>query len=411
MKNKKWYKLDNVGKFYSSIADKNAQGVFRFSASLKDDIDEALLQQALDETIITFPNFNVNLKKGIFWYYLDETNKKYKVTKENMPICFKLYKSSNDFLYRVSYYKKRINFEACHIITDGRGSVEFFKHLVNNYIKLKYKINTTILSNSFIEKEEDSFLKYYKKNKEKNKIKNFSKMYSYKGKKLKNKTRYLEAHLPLNKILEITKNYNTTLSALIIGILIYSIKDTMSETDLKKYIKIDVPVDLRQYFKSSSSKNYFGLTSITYKFNSRNDTLDEIIKKVSEELKNNITKEKLSIRVNQMVAFEKNIFCRFTPIFIKNIVLKTIDLFTSKMNTSCVSNLGIISFNKEIETYIENVNILTSTNGFQFSLCSFKNDLSIGISSKYKYNEIIKNFCNYFSNQNIDMLINVSEVD
>ncbi len=408
---KKWYKLDNVGKFYSSIADKKAQGVFRFSASLLDDIDETILQQAFDETINIFPNFNVNLKKGIFWYYLDETNKKYRVSKENMPICFNLYKSSNSFLYRVSYYKNRINFESCHIITDGRGSIEFFKYLISSYIKIRYNLNISVLSNSYIEKEEDSFLKYYKKIKTKNKIKNINNIYTYKARKLKNKTSFLEMHLPLDKVLNKTHEYNTTLSALIIAILIYSIKDTMSEEELNKYIKIDVPVDLRQYFKSASSKNYFGLTSVIYKFSSRNDTLEDIIKQVSEQLKNNLTKDKLIIRVNQMVAFEKNIFCRFSPIFIKNIVLKVINNFTSMMNSSCVSNLGIISFDKEIEKYINNINVLTSTTCFQFTLCSFKNDLSIGISSKYKYNDVIKNFCNYFSNLDMDVLINVSEVE
>jgi len=81
------------------------------------------------------------------------------------------------------------------------------------------------------------------------------------------------------------------------------------------------------------------------------------------------------------------------------------------MSTSCVSNIGKIEFPSSASPYIENVNILTSTPGFQFTICSFNNDLSIGISSKYKYNEIIKNFCNYFSEQGMDLTINVSEVD
>ena len=66
---------------------------------------------------------------------------------------------------------------------------------------------------------------------------------------------------------------------------------------------------------------------------------------------------------------------------------------------------------KAYNNYIENINILTSTINFQFTLCSFKKDLSIGISSKYKYNEIIENFCTFFSNSNIDVVINVSEVE
>ncbi len=410
MLNKKWYKLDNVGKFYSSIADKEYQQVFRYSITLKDKIEKDILQEALDNTIEVFETFNVNLKKGLFWYYLEETNKRYKVTRENLPICFKIYNSSNDFLYRVTFYNNRINFEISHILSDGRGSIEFFKTLVNNYLKIKYKVKIDPNTNSsYIEKAEDSFAKYYKKTKVTSK--NISNVYLYKGRKLLNKTRFLEAHLPVKDVIELAHTKSATLTSLLVSVLIYSMKDVMSEKDLKKNIKIDIPVDLRQYFKSFSSKNYFGLTSVAYKFNSREDTLEDIIKSVNKQFKENLTPEKLIERVNQMVAFERNVLCRITPIFMKNVALKIINYFSNRMSTSCVSNIGKIEFPSKAKPYIENVNILTSTPGFQFTICSFENDLSIGISSKYKYNEIIKNFCNYFSEQNIEMTINVSEVD
>jgi len=188
-------------------------------------------------------------------------------------------------------------------------------------------------------------------------------------------------------------------------------KDVMSESELKKNIKIDIPVDLRQYFKSFSSKNYFGLASVTYKFNSREDTLEDVITSVNNQFKKNLTPEELIKRVNKMVAFERNILCRITQIFLKNIALKIINFFSNRMSTSCVSNIGKIEFSESASSYIENVNILTSTPSVQITICSFENDLSIGISSKYKYNEIIKNFCKYFSKQGIKMTINVSEVD
>lgn len=411
MLNKNWYKLDNVGKFYSSIGDKESQQVFRYSITLKETVEPNILQDALDATIEVFETFNVNLKKGLFWYYLEETNKKYIVTKENLPICYKIYNTSNDFLYRVSYYNKRINFEISHILSDGRGSIEFFKTLINNYLKIKYNLKEIdpTTNTSYIEKSEDSFAKYYKKTKVT--TKNPKNIYLYKGRKHLNKIRYLEAHLSVKDVLELAHKQDATLTSLIVSVLIYSMKDVMTEAELKKNIKIDIPVDLRQYYKSFSSKNYFGLTSVVYKFKSREDTLKDIIKSINEQFKTNLTPEKLSERVNQMVAFEKNIFCRITPVFLKNWALSIISFFSNRMSTSCVSNIGKIAFDKNETKYIENINILTSTPSFQFTLCSFEDDLSIGISSKYKYNEIIKNFCNYFSKQDIEMTINVSEVD
>ena len=34
-----WYRLDNVGKFYSSQAGSSAQTVFRYAATMQDDVD------------------------------------------------------------------------------------------------------------------------------------------------------------------------------------------------------------------------------------------------------------------------------------------------------------------------------------------------------------------------------------
>lgn len=412
MNNSKWYRLDNVGNFYSFIVNKQFQNVFRYSITLKEDVEQKILQEALNTTMEIFPNFNVSLKRGFFWSYLEDKKNTYTVNKEDLPICFKMYNNSNDFLYRVSYYKKRINFEISHILSDGRGSVEVFKNLISNYIKIKYNLMDvdTTTNTSYIEKSEDSFCKYYKKTKTNDKQNSIRNIYHYRARKMKNKTRYLEAHLHIDDILNLAHNYNVTLTAFIVSVLIYSFKDVMSEKDLKKNIKIDIPVDMRKHYKSSSSKNYFGLTSVVYKYKTRDDKLEDIIKDINNQLKTNLTSEKLSIRVNKMVSFEKNIFCRVTPIFIKQIVLKTIDYFSSYMSTSCVSNIGKITFANPITPYIKDVNVLTSTTGFQFTLCTYENNLSIGISTKYKYNEVIKNFCNYFSKQDIEMIINVSEV-
>lgn len=411
MKKKNWYKLDSVGKFYASIASKQVSDVFRYSVILIDEIDENSLQEALKNTIEIYPNFNVNLKKGFFWYYLDETNKIPKVTKENLPICFKIYNNDDDFLYRVSYYRNKINFEVSHILSDGRGSVEFFKVLVSNYIKIKYDLENIKIStnNSSLEKSEDSFVKYYKKT-TKYSVKR-PKIYMYKGKKIKNQTRFMECHINTKNILALAHKYKCTLTSFLVSVLIYSFKDELSIKEYKKNIKIDIPVDLRTFFKSTSSKNFFGLTNVIYKFKNREDTLEDVIESVNKQFKENITAEKLSERANLMVSFEKNWFCRITPILLKNYVLKIIDYFTSQMSTTCLSNIGIINFDKNIEDKIKSTSVLTSTNTFQFTICSFKDDVTIGISNKFKYNDVIKNFCRFLSDNGLNINIDFSEVD
>ena len=121
MKNTEWYKLDNMGVYYASTKDRKNPTVFRFTATMKDDVDVINLRVALEDTMEVYPNFNVTLKKGLFWYYLEEEHHLPDIKEENKAVCARVYRSEYDILYRVSYYKKRINFEVSHILSDGRG--------------------------------------------------------------------------------------------------------------------------------------------------------------------------------------------------------------------------------------------------------------------------------------------------
>ena len=62
-KKKAWYKLDNAGKLYPSIASTRRSTVFRLSAKLSEDISPESLQIALENTIERFPYYKVNLKR------------------------------------------------------------------------------------------------------------------------------------------------------------------------------------------------------------------------------------------------------------------------------------------------------------------------------------------------------------
>ena len=45
MARRTWYRLDNIGKFYSSQAGRSSQTVFRYSAELADGIDPDILHE------------------------------------------------------------------------------------------------------------------------------------------------------------------------------------------------------------------------------------------------------------------------------------------------------------------------------------------------------------------------------
>ena len=156
MKKRNWYALDNSAKIMPSTTTYLNTNVFRLSCTLTKEVDEKSLQEALDKTLLEFPMYLCTMRDGLFWHYLEKVDYKPLVKEENSHICNKL---NNDMLFKVSYYKKRINIEVSHVLSDGNGSMEFFKYLICTYLNIKNKLNLNIpLNDSTVtEKEKDDF--------------------------------------------------------------------------------------------------------------------------------------------------------------------------------------------------------------------------------------------------------------
>ena len=82
--NKNWYKLDNAAKIVPSTAKGANTRVFRLTCELNEEVDGDILQAAVDETIEEFPFFNCVLHRGIFWYYLEDSDLRPVVEKDRL---------------------------------------------------------------------------------------------------------------------------------------------------------------------------------------------------------------------------------------------------------------------------------------------------------------------------------------
>ena len=143
--NKNWYKLDNAAKIVPSTAKGANTRVFRLTCELNEEVDGNILQAAVDETIEEFPFFNCVLHRGIFWYYLEDSDLKPIVEEEHSPACLPLYiPGHKNLLYRVNYFEKRINLEMFHVLADGTGAFMFFKSLIIRYLQKVHNLSEDI---------------------------------------------------------------------------------------------------------------------------------------------------------------------------------------------------------------------------------------------------------------------------
>ncbi len=411
---KYWRRLDNAAKIFPSASNGHDTNVFRFYCELNEKVEHKYLQEALDKAIEQFPIYRSVMKKGLFWYYLEDSLIKPTVEIESEYPCSKIYdKDIKKLLFRVTYYEKRINLEVYHVLTDGTGAEEFLKALVANYLLIKYKISSSSVNMDFdasvYQRADDSYKKYYEKDKKK---KNKARIaYKIKASKTPNcELKIIEGVMPCKMVLDKAHEYNVTVTSLFIGILLDSIFREMPVSEIKKPVVVSVPVNLRRYFDSASARNFFGVISVSYDFSKMSHEFGDIVKYVNDFLKKELDKDKIKLRMNALIGVEKNVMIRAVPLCIKNIILNIAFKITETFETTTVSNLGQIFMPKVFEEYIHSFGMFVATNKIQAGICTYNDTLTVSFSSCFMNADIEKRFFRALTDMNIPVEITANTI-
>lgn len=356
----RWDKLDNTANLFPVIAGESLTNTYRISATLKEEIDQSLLQEALDIVTPKIPGFNLRLRHGIFWYYFEENGKKApKVTKEHTYPCRFIHAArNNSYLFRVSYYGNRINLEVFHALTDGMGGITFLRELVYQYLRLSHpelrEKHSDALSPETSLNRDDSFLTNYKtKSKSVYKIK---RSFLIKGERLPHDAfGVIHGYLNINELKSVSKTmYNCSINEYLVATFIYAAyKENVGRISEKKPVRVAVPVNLRPYFDSITTKNFFAMISAEFIPENRDYTFAEIAEITRDSLRSQLTKENLENIFSYNVSNEQFFAARAVPLPLKNIAIRLVYTKSALANTTTITNIGNISVLDDYKPYIE----------------------------------------------------------
>lgn len=421
MTNNEWRSLDNSARAFPATVKKSDTRVFRFTCTLKDEVKPAELQLALDDAINDYPAFRCVMRRGFFWYYLEQCDLRPIVKKEYKSVCDVLYLTNRqELLFEVTYNRNRVHLEVFHALSDGAGALSFFRQLIYNYLMLVHEgefENTPYLEDisSTHQKGSDAFSVYYSKGKPAKKEKlsadAIKKAYNIKGAIIENDAmQVLDATMPLDRIKALAKGYDATITEFVIAMFIKSIGNTMTLEQKKLPLAIGVPVNLRKYFPSETSRNFFGVANVVYNFSEGTGELDDIIACAKGQLAQQLTQENLHTVIQGYAFFEKNFAIRIAPLVLKDFVIRVSRVGMDKKATSNVSNMGQVVLPKEMEKYISSFHFFVSTLTLQLTMCSFANTLQVGFTSCFKSPEIQKEFFRAFSESGVEITILANQI-
>ena len=393
-----WRSLDNAAKLFSAASSPKDTRVFRFYCELKEDVEESVLQEALNQTIEKYPVFLSVMRKGLFWHYLEKSELRPVVREEYKEPCSSLYvRDKKTLLFEVTYYKRRINFEVFHALTDGTGATEFLRELVKNYLYLIHKeeLEPVELSDQYLtvkDQEDDSFSRYYDPDfprKKQKKIKAFQIKKSGKGYE---ELQINEAAMSVKELLGIAREKGVSMSVLLTAAFICAIHEEMSRMQEKKPVILMVPVNLRKIFPSDSMLNFFGYIEPGYQFGEGKDSFEDVLEAVKIYFQENLSKEHMAGRMNELIAMEKHKILKWAPLELKNRCIRAGAKMAEQEVTAVLSNMSVVKMPEDYAEYIEKFGVYTSTNRTELCICSFKDTLSLSFTSRYDSTNIQRNF-------------------
>lgn len=414
----KWYKLDNAAKIIPSSARGADTRVFRISCELNDEVDPEILQTALDEVIEDFPLFNCILKKGMFWYYLEDSHMTCKVTPDKLPACSPLYfPGRKNLLYRVCYFHKRINLEMFHVLADGTGAFMFFRKLVTRYLILAHNLPEEIMDvdvSSQWEKQGDAFDHFYEKEAGLKQLKSMSKTKAYQIRAERDENllpHLVEGTVSAKKFLKLAHDYETTVGILAVALYIQAVLDGMGRRFRNRPIAVSVPVNLRQFFKSDTTRNFFGVININFDPALYDGTLESIIPVVKEKFSSQLTEENIARTMNSYGALEHNVMIKMVPIWIKDIVIDAFNRAAKKGVTTTISNLGQIKMPAEAAPYIDRFSAFMAAPSQQICISSYGDRMVFGEVSPYVTHQEMLNFFRRLIALGVDVEVATNDYD
>jgi NRPS condensation-like uncharacterized protein len=417
----KWYKLDNAAKIFPPVTNKSRTNVFRLAAVLKEVVDPATLEEAVNITIRRFPSIKVKMKRGIFWYYLEENNANSKVYPEAPYICGILpRKAHNGYLFKFSYFNKRISLEIFHSLTDGSGALEVLKSVVYHYLILKGNIINTenlVLTDEIenvFEEHQDSFLKNYD-SRLKNNYRDIKAM-KIKGSLYEDSYRSLIiGMIDVKKIKEVARKYGATITEFLTAASIYAAsKVPQLLAKRNRPFQVFIPVNLRNYFPSKTLRN-FSLFIASGSYLNDELTFTDYLEIVKADFFKELTKKKMQERIVANVTIEKNLLLRLVPLFIKEFVLRVgFNAWGDALNTITISNLGKVVLPRDMVKHVDRItftNGASETSPINIAAISYNDLLEVSFSSTIKERDFQREFFKILTDMDIDVQIETNQLE
>ncbi len=412
-----WLPLDNAAKIYPTASSRLSPVVFRLSARLRAPVRLSALQKAADALVRRCPYFQVHLRRGLFWYYLQRHPETPQVQLlDSLPLEAMPAHGRTEHLLRIRARLRTIAVEFSHILTDGAGGLRFLSSLLAEYLRqcgIAVAARPELLEpreDPDPEEAEDAHRRHFGRGGPGPAA--YPPAFHIAERPPRQRYwRILSGRMPASRMRGLAKAMGTTLTeylaALYMSCLgrLYQAEVHEGRRPASSIVRLEVPVNMRRFFPSATMRNFSLYVSPEVDLRLGHYSLEELASRVHHSMQMELDRRELSRQITRNVGAELRPVVRATPLFVKDILLGWMyHRLSARIYSSVLSNLGRVELPPDMAAHIESFGMVLVPGRVTKKTCTmitYGDELSVTISSIVESRELERLFFTTLASQGI----------
>lgn len=354
------YPLDCASTMFLLSRSENRRCNIRLTAAIREPVDRYVLQAALARTMQKYPTFFIRFTAQKNRLYFEPVERVPVVRRQESFSELRLMDNPQRCEAQVSFCEKEISLEYFHAVSDGKGGLTILKHLLAEYLSLKYRDDRILSGIPMIPVEKQTENGYHVHGRGFRLERKHGQAYRIQGTPQAEET-ITVYRFSVRDVKQYARQCHASINELMTAILFRAIARVQrDEHENQKKLRLTVPIDLRIRFPSQTLRNFTLNAYLEWKPQTERMELPALCAQIRRYMQRAAAPEQLAGRCASSALASELWPVSVAPLAIKRwIVRKSLN---NPKAASCMtfSNLGVVELPTELKDAVEELRITFS---------------------------------------------------
>ena len=411
-----WLTLDNAAKIYPSSATEEAPQVFRLRCDFQHPIRYEALEGALAAMMKRCPYFQVSLKRGLFWYYLQRHDAVPPIRLLDEEHITPIRIREDQHLLSVKVRGNRLAVDFSHVLTDGAGGLRFFLSLLTEYLRRRGESvekpdgfldpDSPPAPEEAVDAHKESFVRSSPA------PAGLDTAFHLPGKRLSPRYyRIITGTLEVDALRSKAKGAGVSMTEYIVASYTWALLKLREDSPGRQSstIRIEVPVNMRPVQETDTMRNFSLFVSPSVDARLGDFSFEELLPRVHHTMRSQLDRKELLRQIGRNVRGELNPLVRIMPLFAKNLLLSVLHKrLGPSLYSGVVSNLGRIELPASLEEHLDSFRFFLGPSPEMKTNCSvlsFRGKLHLSIGNVLESRDFEKAFFYHLREEGLNPVI------